>query len=258
MEARMSELKQPPAGMPTRAQAVAIGLRKAILAGEIRGGQRLRQVQVAERFGVSTTPVREAFTILRREGLVEVDNHRGALVVTPSVERLREIYEIRMALEPMAAAAAAPKLSQATLKVLEDLVDKMAEAQDREKYLQLHRDFHDHIYRAAQRPQLLALITNLEECSLVYLRVLLDQVGDSDSAVAAHRLILDTLRFGDPEQARTAVAAHLRRNLELIESELGSPADPEPSDGATVASLDGESADARPQHAMTAREPGAV
>jgi DNA-binding GntR family transcriptional regulator len=208
--------------MPTRAQAVAAGLRQAILVGEIRGGQHLRQVQVAKQFGVSTTPVREAFTILRREGLVEVDDHRGALVVTPSVERLREIYEIRIALEPMAAAAAAANLSQATLDALGHLVDEMAKTQEREKYLQLHRDFHDHIYRAAQRPQLMELINNLEDCVSLYLRMLLDNIEDSESVVDAHRLILDTLRFGDAEQARTAVAAHLRRNLELIEMQIGS------------------------------------
>jgi DNA-binding GntR family transcriptional regulator len=214
-----------PAGMPTRAQAVALGLRKAILTGEIRGGQRLRQVHVAERFGVSTTPVREAFTILRREGLVEVDDHRGALVVTPSAERLREIYEIRIALEPMAAAAAAANMSEHTLGVLATIIDKMAETHDREEYLQLHREFHDLIYRSAERPQLLALITSLEESASVYLRVLLDHIENSDTAVAAHRLILDTLRFGDAEQARTAVAAHLRRNLEVIELQVKSSAD---------------------------------
>lgn len=218
----MTRLDDAPAGMPTRAQAVALGLRKAILAGEIRGGQRLRQVHVAERFGVSTTPVREAFTILRREGLVEVDDHRGALVVTPSVERLREIYEIRIALEPMAAAAAAPNLSEHTIAALGGIVDKMAETHDREEYLQLHRDFHDRIYQSAQRPQLLALITSLEESASVYLRVLLDHIDNSDAAVAAHRLILDTLKFGDAEQARTAVAAHLRRNLEVIELQVDS------------------------------------
>lgn len=254
----MTRLERSSAAMPTRAQAVAIGLRKAILAGEIRGGERLRQVQVAQRFGVSTTPVREAFTILRREGLVEVDDHRGALVVTPSIERLREIYEIRTALEPMAAAAAAPMLSRSDLLALEQLVDTMARTTDREQYLHLHREFHDRVYRAAKRPQLLALITNLEECASVYLRVLLDHIEYSDSAVAAHRLILDTLRYGDAEQARTAVAAHLRRNLELIESRIGSRRGAQLSDGVTEASTDGEAADVRPQHAMTAHESRAV
>jgi len=236
----MTGLERPSTAMPTRAQAVATGLRQAILAGEIRGGQRLRQVQVAEQFGVSTTPVREAFTILRREGLVEVDDHRGALVVTPSIARLREIYEIRIALEPMAASAAAPNLSESTLRVLANLVEQMAETQDREKYLQLHREFHDQIYRAAQRPQLLALITSLEECSSIYLRVLLDHIDSSESAVDAHRLILDTLRFGDAEQARTAVAAHLRRNFELIEKQLNSDGDVEidrPSSAASPAQM---------------------
>jgi DNA-binding GntR family transcriptional regulator len=211
--------------MPTRAQVVAAGLRQAILSGEISGGQRLRQVHVAKRFGVSTTPVREAFTILRREGLVEVDDHRGALVVMQSVERLREIYEIRAVLEPMAAAAAAPAIGERTLAELERLIARMADTTERQEYIRLHREFHDHIYRAAGRPQLQALISSLQDSATVYLPVLLDHLDDRDAMVAGHRLILDTLRFGDAEQARTAVAAHLRRNLDLIELQVESTPD---------------------------------
>lgn len=246
----MTRPERSSAAMPTRARSVANGLRDAILAGEIRGGERLRQVEIAERFGVSTTPVREAFAILRREGLVEVDDHRGALVVTPSMERLREIYEIRAVLEPMAAAAAAPMLGPSVLADLERLVDALAQASDRETYLQIHHEIHAHMCRAAKRPRLLALINSMEERSTAYLQMLLDHTEDSDSVVSAHRLIVDALRYGDAERARTAVAGYIRRNLELVESLIDRNTSAQPAHCATAMSPDRKLADVQPHSAI--------
>jgi DNA-binding GntR family transcriptional regulator len=74
----------------TRADSVAAEFRHMILSGELPAGSRLRQVEVSERFGVSTTPVREAFLSLSREGLVRQDAHRGFTVLLPSRDDLRE------------------------------------------------------------------------------------------------------------------------------------------------------------------------
>src|SRR5213593_1234309 len=80
----------------TRAEAIAAELRRAILVGELAPGDRLRQAEMAERYGVSTTPVREAFTALAGEGLVRQDAHRGVVVFSPSVDEVSETYEIRI------------------------------------------------------------------------------------------------------------------------------------------------------------------
>src|SRR5437879_3251312 len=84
---------------PTRAGAVAAHLRQLIMAGDLTPGTHLRQAEVAERFGVSTAPVREAFVILARQGLVRQDAHRGVVVFSPSRHELTEIYDLRKALE---------------------------------------------------------------------------------------------------------------------------------------------------------------
>src|SRR5690349_13342936 len=96
----------------TRAGAVAERLREMILSGELPGGTRVRQMDIAERFGVSSTPVREAFTALAREGLVRQDTHKGVVVQQPSIEDVRENYEIRMALESLAVERAATRISE--------------------------------------------------------------------------------------------------------------------------------------------------
>src|SRR5262249_47844344 len=102
----------------TRAAAVAETLRRRIINGDLPPGTRLRQTEVAEQFSVSTTPVREAFTSLAREGFVRQDAHRGVEVFKPTEADIQENYEIRLALEPLAAEIAATSISEDDLALL--------------------------------------------------------------------------------------------------------------------------------------------
>src|ERR1700716_4054466 len=122
-----------PAGLlpRTRAGVVAGKLRELILSGEIAPGTHLRQAEVAQQFGVSTTPVREAFVSLAREGLVRRDAHRGVGVFSASVAELAEIYEIRAALESLSAELAATRLSADRLAAIARVVEHMREADPR-------------------------------------------------------------------------------------------------------------------------------
>src|SRR5882724_3312464 len=109
----------------TRAAVVARELRTLILSGEIPPGNHLRQAEIARRFGVSTTPVREAFVALAREGLVRRDAHRGVVVFSPSLSELAEIYEMRAALESLATELAATTLSARELAAIARVVERM-------------------------------------------------------------------------------------------------------------------------------------
>src|SRR3954451_10284240 len=109
----------------TVAQAVTERLRDAILSGEIPAGTRLRHVDMTRRFGVSTTPVREAFVTLQAEGLLLGDAYRGVVVFRPTRADLRENYEIRTALGALAAARAAESATPADVADLRALVDAM-------------------------------------------------------------------------------------------------------------------------------------
>ena len=86
----------------TASEAVSERLRAEIQRGDLPPGTRLRQGEVAARFGVSTTPVREAFALLQAQGLVRIDPHRGAIVFLPTAKDAQELYEIRIALETLA------------------------------------------------------------------------------------------------------------------------------------------------------------
>src|SRR3954463_3271071 len=109
----------------TVAGAVADRLRGEIVAGDLSSGSRLRQVEIARRFGVSTTPVREALAALQREGLVRLHPQRGAVVFVPTVDDLREHYEIRGALEALAAAKSAERFVPEWAAPLDALLDEM-------------------------------------------------------------------------------------------------------------------------------------
>src|SRR4029450_3655286 len=109
----------------TRSAAVANELRRLIRSGELPAGARLRQLDIAERFAVSTTPVREAFASLAKEGLVRQDSHRGVVVFVPSSDDLLQNYEIRLALEPLATRIAATNATPDDLETLERLLGEM-------------------------------------------------------------------------------------------------------------------------------------
>jgi DNA-binding GntR family transcriptional regulator len=205
----------------TRAAAVADELRRLILSGELEPGARLRQVELAERFKVSTTPVREAFTALAKVGLVQHDAQRGVVVFSPSIKDIAENYEIRIALEPLATELAARHVSDAEVRRINEIVSEMrAAADDKSTYQQLNRAFHHEIYAAARRPRLLEIIESLRDASEAYIRF--DFVSRPDpqfneDAHRQHEAIADAVSARDPETARALMEEHLIENAHHIE-----------------------------------------
>lgn len=205
-------------GPRTRAEAVADELRRLIQSGALAPGTRLYQVEIARRIGVSTTPVREAFTRLAREGLVRQDAHRGAMVFLPSLDELNENYEIRIALEELATRLAAERLAEDDLEALDDLVREMQATNDPHHYLTLNRAFHARIYAAAGRPRLAELIENLRDAAAGYISLL---ESEDDPAYAQqvqdeHERIAQALRARRPATAAKTMAEHLRNSADHI------------------------------------------
>jgi DNA-binding GntR family transcriptional regulator len=207
-------------GAVTRAQAVAERLRDEIGSGALAPGTRLRQLEIAERFGVSTTPVREAFHLLQREGLVRIDAHRGAAVFVPSVADLREYYEIRIPLEALAAAKAAERFPDAGVAELEAMLDEMRETTDPERYVTLNQRFHATLYASSDRPRLVKLIADLRDATNAYLHIYATTGLPSPRLDAEHREILAACKARDPQRAATAIEQHLAHSVEHVTSQL--------------------------------------
>jgi DNA-binding GntR family transcriptional regulator len=194
----------------TTSEEVAARLRDEILRSELAPGTRLRQGAMAKRFGVSTTPVREAFTLLQAEGLVRIDPHRGAIVFLPSVKDVREYYEIREALESLAIALALPNLDDDTLDELQALVTRMRLEEEESVWAEMNERFHRTIYEASNRPRLTSMIATLRDASKAYIHMYVARQNPATRSNDDHQEILEACRDRDAERARASVSHHMR------------------------------------------------
>jgi DNA-binding GntR family transcriptional regulator len=215
----------------TIARAIASALRSDITAGRLQSGERLRQNAIAERFNVSTTPVREAFAILQHEGLVQMHPQRGAMVFVPSVEDLHEHYAIRAALETLAIEMAAANFKPSDAPPLRDILDEMASCTDAARYVELNHRFHMGLYRLSKLNRLVELISGLRHASDAYLQIYAAEGVPSKRLDREHREILAACRARDPERAARAIRHHLKQTVEHVTDDLANRAADDRSGG---------------------------
>jgi DNA-binding GntR family transcriptional regulator len=205
----------------TIAGQVAERLRAEIVAGERPAGSKLRQVEIARRYGVSTTPVREALATLQQEGLVRLHPQRGAVVFLPDVDDLREHYEIRAALEALAAAKVAERFQPGWAEPLLACLEEMREAPPAARYIALNQRFHTLLYAHSGCPRLVEMIAALRDASSAYLHIY--RAADDfpvERLDAEHREILAACLARDPERAARAVREHLHHTVEHVAERL--------------------------------------
>jgi DNA-binding GntR family transcriptional regulator len=146
-------------GYVSKTDLVAALIRELIITGELAAGEQLRQRDLAQRFAVSQTPVREAMRRLESEGLLTCDTHRGFTVAAPDDGSTEENFQIRAALESLGASLAARRIDSAGLARLRDLNGQMrALGEDNPGYAELNREFHFTVYEYARSPLLLSLM----------------------------------------------------------------------------------------------------
>lgn len=210
----------------TVAEAVTHRLREDIQSGELKPGQRLRQAHIASDYGVSTTPVRESFVKLEREGLLVSIAHRGVVVFKPTAPDLKELYEIRVPLEALATELAVPNLTDEDLRTLKACLAGMrrsTETADSDLGGRMNEQFHMTIYAAADRPRLLRLIEGLRASSRAYLGIFRGAVGaGAIHTEEEHQAIYDACAAGSPHDAAAAMALHLRHTVDVVSSVLES------------------------------------
>jgi DNA-binding GntR family transcriptional regulator len=195
-------------------------IRRSILSGELQGGTRLVQAELAEALDVSTTPVREALRDLASDGLIQLDAHRGGVVRELQPEELTEIYEIRKILEPEAMRLAVARITPEALARCEELHERMEQSENAVDFLLLNREFHLSIYDAIDSPRLMGILTGLLDASAMYVGAAISSRPDLRlQAVADHVDILDAIRSGDADAAAAAILDHLRIPQLFLEEE---------------------------------------
>jgi DNA-binding GntR family transcriptional regulator len=197
---------QSPVSYVSKTDMVAALIRELIITGELTAGQQLRQRDLAQRFGVSQTPVREAMRRLESEGLVIGDTHRGFTVVTPDDGPVEENFQIRAALESLGASLAARKIDEAGLAELERLNGQMrALASGDSRYAELNREFHFTLYQYSRSPLLMSLMRLLWASLHGGPRVLRTHA----ESARQHDAILNALRAGDADAASALTYQHI-------------------------------------------------
>jgi DNA-binding GntR family transcriptional regulator len=204
----------------TRAQHVADNLRERILGGEFKGGSKLRQDAIAQDYGVSRIPVREALLALEAEGLVEFHPHRGAFTTELSAETIRELFELRVLLEVKAFEQSIPNLTTADLEHAARLLSRYDEALDSGRNIdgwsEFNSAFHTALYKAAKMPATLALIGQLNTKCDRYVRMQLLYSQEIKKAELEHQQLLALARSGKTKKAGQLLELHIRGACDSI------------------------------------------
>jgi DNA-binding GntR family transcriptional regulator len=192
---------------------VAHHLRTAILAGEIGPGERIRQEDVAARFGTSRLPVREALRILEAEGLTEHETNKGARVPHLQQHEVDVIYQMRERLEPLALNESIPNLDESHFARLEQVQQQIEANEDLDQFLELDRQFHLLTYSGCAIDQVTAIVTRLWNSTQHYRRAFVALSGQGRRWVinAEHRLLLDAIERRDSVDAERYLSGHIRR-----------------------------------------------
>ncbi len=195
-------------------EMVVDALRAAIVSGEMRPGEVYSAPALAARFGVSATPVREAMLDLVKQDMVEVVPNKGFQVVTVSDTELDEITEIRLLLEPPAAAAAARRATPADVAELTRLAEAVVDAAakgDLIGHVEADRAFHERLVELSGNDQLVPIVLQLRDRSRLYGLSSLAERGVLGESVREHLTLCEYLAAGDAESLERLMRVHIRR-----------------------------------------------
>lgn len=185
-------------------------MREAIISGVLEPGERLMEIQLAEEMGVSRTPVREAIRKLELEGFVVMIPRKGAYVAGVSHKDVADVFEIRAALEGLAAGLAAERVTEEEIEQMERiLLSPSDEEMDLEDIVESDTDFHALVYKASRNERLIQILANLREQIQRFRATSLAVPGRIKDAIDEHRAIVEALARHDVEEAQSLAMSHI-------------------------------------------------
>ncbi|WP_165818187.1 GntR family transcriptional regulator [Frankia canadensis] len=203
------------------AKRVEHQLREAILAGELPPGSHLSVPELARRLGVSRTPVRDAVYALERAGLAEIRARHGAVVFGGSHDDLRHLFELREALDGMAARLGAARMTPPERDALREVLDQHTEAirhADPDLHVAFDAEFHRLIRDGARNPRLADDLARLQDQIVLVMRAVSLAPGAMGHGVLHdHAAVLAAITRAEPETAERAMRAHIRAVLRFVE-----------------------------------------
>ena len=194
-------------------------LRGAILRGELKPGERLMELQLAAKLGVSRTPIREAIRMLEQEGLAITIPRKGAEVAKMTEKDMEDVLQIRCSLEDLAVRLSCENITQAELVELKEAMDqfeKMIESDNIVETAKADVNFHDVLYKASNNPKLLILLNNLREQMYRYRVEYLKDRSIYSRLMEEHHMLYEALKEKDVEKASQITKKHLKNQAEAV------------------------------------------
>lgn len=204
-------------------QEIADAVRRAIVSGQFKPGERLLEAELAERLGVSRAPLREALRQLEDEGLVLSAPHRGTTVARLTPNDVHEIYSLRRVLEELAVSIVVRSISPAELRSLRSLVSEMEAAAgrgDAAHLVDLDMRCHETILRLSRHSRLYAAWKRMEGQLRLFFAAA-DQLFEDHQLSSRHARLIDAIASGDENEAMVAVREHIGHAAELILAQQG-------------------------------------
>ena len=196
----------------SRSEQIQNVLEAEILAGDLPPGTRLDEVELARRFQVSRTPVREALRHLASAGLIQIRNRQPALVIALSAHRLIEMFQVMAEMEALCARLAARRISAgqlAELKAVHEQLIGISEMDEVEAFYEVNRRFHEIIYAASQNEFLAEQTAALRNRIGAYRRIVTNRPSRRRDTLAEHAEVLRSIVAGDEEAAANAMRGHV-------------------------------------------------
>lgn len=194
-------------------------LRRAILKGELKPGERLMEITLADKLGVSRTPIREAIRKLELEGLVVMAPRKGAKVASITERDLNDVLEVRKGMEVLAISLACKRITGEELEKLETIeqsFQKLIESGNLTELAEMDVKFHDTIYQATNNQRLVQLLNNLREQMYRYRMEYLKDIAVRRTLAEEHKTICQALRERDEQQAEQYVSIHIDNQQKAI------------------------------------------
>lgn len=194
-------------------------LRTAILKGDLKPGERLMELQLASKLGVSRTPIREAIRMLEQEGLAIIIPRKGAEVARMTEKDMEDVLQIRCSLEELAVRLACQNITQMEMQELRVAMEQFQEkttTEDIAAIAQADVNFHDVLYKSADNPKLLGLLNNLREQMYRYRVEYLKNPSIYQQLITEHRQLYETVKMQDAEKAAAYTRMHLENQTESM------------------------------------------
>ncbi len=194
-------------------------LRQSILTGELKPGERLMEIHLADKLGVSRTPIREAIRQLELEGLVVMLPRRGAQVAHITEKSMSDVLEVRLALDELAVKLACERITDEEIECLREACLKFEEAVDSADIRNITSAdvaFHDIIFKASRNKRLVQMVNNLAEQMYRYRFEYIKDDSGWQSLITEHRMITDAIAMRDPELSARAIHVHIKNQENSI------------------------------------------